>query len=69
MGGSLRRRNSKEGRQAARRKAAPAGAKGWLRVSTCQIASVSFLERSVAGRVLDQLAGTVDQTHIETTAT
>src|SRR5215210_3387659 len=41
------RRISKESRQAARRKRAPAGAKGWLRVSMCQIASVSFLERSI----------------------
>ena len=47
MGGSLRRRNSKESRQAARRKRAPAGAKGWLRVSMCQIASVSLRERSI----------------------
>ena len=47
MGGSLRRRISKESRQAARRKRAPAGAKGSLRVSMCQIASVSFRERSI----------------------
>jgi hypothetical protein len=36
--GSFRRRNSIASRQAARRKPAPAGAKGWLRVSMCQIA-------------------------------
>src|SRR5689334_2226270 len=47
MGGVLRRRISKESRQAARRKPAPAGAKGWLRVSMCQIASVSLRERSI----------------------
>src|SRR5215207_9186818 len=47
MGGSLRRRISKESRQAARGKRAPAGAKGWLRVSMCQIASVSLRERSI----------------------
>ena len=47
MGGSLRRRISKESRQAARRKPAPAGAKGSLRVSMCQIASVSLRERSI----------------------
>ena len=47
MGGSFRRRISKESRQAARRQRAPAGAKGSLRVSMCQIASVSFLERSI----------------------
>ena len=40
--GSFRRRISKESRQAARRKPAPAGANGWLRVSMCQIASVSL---------------------------
>jgi hypothetical protein len=32
------RRISKESRQAARRQPAPAGAKGWLFVSMCQIA-------------------------------
>jgi hypothetical protein len=49
MGGRLRGRKSEEGRQAARRKAAPpgVGAKGWLRVSMCQIASVSFLAMSI----------------------
>src|SRR6266480_2102018 len=31
-------RKSEKGGQAARRKAAPRGAKGWLRVSMCQIA-------------------------------
>ena len=40
-----------KGRQAARRKAAPpeagVGAKGWLLVSMCQIASVSFLAMSI----------------------
>jgi hypothetical protein len=40
-----------KGRQAARRKAAPpeagVGAKGWLVVSMCQIASVSFLAMSI----------------------
>ncbi len=46
-GSSLRWRISIENRQAARRKGAPAGAKGWLRVSMCQIASASFLERSI----------------------
>ena len=45
--GSFRRRISKESRQAARRKPAPAGAKGWLRVSMCQIASVSLRESSI----------------------
>ena len=38
----VRRCMSEESRQAARRKGAPAGAKGWLRVSMCQIASVSL---------------------------
>jgi hypothetical protein len=38
VGGSPRRRNSDEGRQAARSVAAPAGAKGWLVVSMCQMA-------------------------------
>jgi len=47
LGGSFRRRMSKESRQAARRKPAPAGAKGWLGVSMCQIASVSLLESSI----------------------
>ena len=38
-----------KGRQAARRKAEPpgAGAKGWLLVSMCQIASVSFRATSI----------------------
>jgi hypothetical protein len=45
--GSFRRRISKASRQAARRKPAPAGANGWLRVSMCQIASVSFRESSI----------------------
>jgi hypothetical protein len=51
MGGRLRGRKSEKGRQAARRKAAPpeagVGAKGSLRVSMCQIASVSFLAMSI----------------------
>jgi hypothetical protein len=34
-------------RQAARRNGAPAGAKGWFRVSMCQIASVSLRARSI----------------------
>jgi hypothetical protein len=34
-------------RQAARRKGAPVGAKGWLRVSMCQIDSVSLRARSI----------------------
>src|SRR5215208_4828959 len=46
-GRPLRWRISKESRQAARRKRAPAGAKGWLRVSICQMASVSLRERSI----------------------
>jgi hypothetical protein len=33
-----------ESRHAARRTVAPAGAKGWLRVRMCQIASVSLRE-------------------------
>jgi hypothetical protein len=37
----------KEGRQAARGKTAPAGAKGWLRESMCQIASVSLRAMSI----------------------
>ncbi len=45
--GSFRRRISKVSRQAARRKPAPAGANGWLRVSMCQIASVSLRESSI----------------------
>ena len=45
--GSLRWRSSKMGCQAARRKMAPAGAKGWLRVSMYQIASVSWRARSI----------------------
>jgi hypothetical protein len=45
--GSFRRRNSIESRQAARRKPAPAGANGWLRVSMCQIASVSLRDSSI----------------------
>jgi hypothetical protein len=42
----------RKGRQAARRKAAPpaAGAKGWLRVSMCQIASVSRRRRRSRSR-------------------
>jgi hypothetical protein len=47
---SLRRRNSKMDCQAVRAGMAPAGAKGlngWLRVSMCQIASVSFLASSI----------------------
>src|SRR4051794_9024155 len=40
--GSLRRRIPRESRRAARRKPAPAGANGWLRVSMCQIASVEL---------------------------
>src|SRR5215207_4370965 len=49
MGGRLRGRNSKKGRQAARRRAAPPGAraKGWLLVSMCQLASLSFLAMSI----------------------
>jgi hypothetical protein len=47
MGGSFRWRISKESRQAARRQGAPAGAKGWLRVSMCQKASASLRERSI----------------------
>ena len=46
-GRSLQWRISGESRQAARRTGAPAGAKGWLRVSMCQIASVSFLAMSI----------------------
>jgi hypothetical protein len=41
------RRISKESRHAARRQEAPAGAKGWWRVSMCQIASVSLRDRSM----------------------
>src|SRR5581483_6000629 len=41
MGVSLRRRNLSTGRQAAKGSGAPAGAKGWLRVSMCQIACAS----------------------------
>src|SRR6188472_3082896 len=44
---TLRWRISKTGCQAARRNVAPAGANGWLRVSMYQIASVSFLARSI----------------------
>jgi hypothetical protein len=44
---TLRWRSSIRGCQAARRTVAPAGAKGWLRVSMYQIASVSFLARSI----------------------
>jgi hypothetical protein len=44
---TLRWRISKKGCQAARRNAAPAGAKGWLRVSMYQIASVSLRARSI----------------------
>jgi hypothetical protein len=44
---TLRWRSSLRGCQAARRKVAPAGAKGWLRVSMCQIASVSLRARSI----------------------
>ncbi len=49
IGGRLRGRNSIEGRQAARRSVAPpeAGAKGWLLVSMCLIASVSSLAMSI----------------------
>ena len=43
----LRWRNSKMGCQAARRKVAPAGAKGWLRVSVYQIAWASWRARSI----------------------
>jgi len=43
----LRWRNSGMGCQAARRIVAPAGAKGWLRVSMYQIASASRRERSI----------------------
>src|SRR5438034_10287168 len=35
------------GRQAARGSVAPAGAKGWSRVSMCQIASASLRARSI----------------------
>jgi putative transposase len=45
--GLVRRCMSEESRQAARRKGAPAGAKGWLRVSMCQIASVSLRDSSI----------------------
>jgi hypothetical protein len=47
IGGLVRRCMSIVSRQAARRKGAPAGAKGSLRVSMCQIASVSRRERSI----------------------
>jgi hypothetical protein len=51
IGGRPRGRKSEKGRQAARRKAAPpeagVGAKGWLLVSMCQIASVSSLAMSI----------------------
>jgi hypothetical protein len=46
MGGSLRWRISLTDRHAARGFVAPAGAKGWLRVSMCQIASLSLRARS-----------------------
>jgi len=45
--GSLRWRSSKMGCQAARRKMAPAGVNGWLRVSMYQIAWVSWRARSI----------------------
>src|SRR4051812_7512127 len=47
IGVLVRRCMSKMSRQAARRKGAPAGAKGWLRVSMCQIDSVSRRARSI----------------------
>ncbi len=49
IGGRLRGLKSKNGRQAARRKVEPlgAGVKGWLLVSMCQIASVSFRAMSI----------------------
>jgi hypothetical protein len=43
----VRRCMSKMSRQAARRKGAPVGAKGWFRVSMCQIASVSLRASSI----------------------
>jgi hypothetical protein len=44
---TLRWRNSIMGCQAARRTVAPAGAKGWFRVSMYQIASASWRARSI----------------------
>src|SRR6266542_3377695 len=44
---SLRWRSSLKDRQAARGSVAPLGAKGWLRVSMCQIASDSRRARSI----------------------
>src|SRR5207342_2230263 len=47
IGVLVRRCMSEVSRQAARRKGAPAGAKGWLLVSMCQIASVSLRDSSI----------------------
>ena len=47
MGASLPVAHLLKGRQATRGFAAPAGAKGWSRVSMCQIASVSWRARSI----------------------
>ena len=51
MGGSLRRRISKASRQAARRKPAPAGAKGWFLRACGERVSALLLDPHAAERV------------------